>query len=70
MAQDVRVLVGENVRRVRELAGLTQAELAAKLEIDRAYVSGLERGTRNVTIMTLHHFATALRVPIAEFFAA
>ena len=69
MAQDVRQLVGGNVRRVREAAGLTQAELAARLEVDRAYISGLELGARNATIMTLWLVAQALQVAVSELFA-
>jgi len=42
-----------NVRRLRTTAGLTQAKLAEKMGVDRAYVSALELGERNPTIITL-----------------
>jgi transcriptional regulator with XRE-family HTH domain len=42
MSEDVRRMVGRNVRRLRIGAGLTQAELAERMGVDRAYVSGLE----------------------------
>jgi transcriptional regulator with XRE-family HTH domain len=64
MAEDVRRLVGGNVRRLRVAAGLTQAKLAERLGVDRAYVSGLERGERNPTIITLWHTAKALGVKV------
>ena len=41
-----------NVRRCRKARGMSQAELAA-MEVDRAYISGLERGERNITILSL-----------------
>lgn len=59
---DARKLVGENVRRYRDAAGMTQAALAAEMDVDRAYVSGLELGQRNPTVVTLWHVALALGV--------
>lgn len=59
---DARKVVGENVRRYRDAAGMTQAALAAAMEVDRAYVSGLELGQRNPTVVTLWHVALALRI--------
>src|SRR3989440_10942949 len=51
MSQDVRKIVGKNVRRLRIAAGISQAELSVRLGLDRAYVSGLELGRRNATII-------------------
>jgi predicted transcriptional regulator len=52
MAEDVQRLAGQNVKRPRIAAGLSQAELAARTGVDRAYVSGLELGQRNPTVVT------------------
>jgi transcriptional regulator with XRE-family HTH domain len=68
MSEDVRLLVGKNVRRLRITAGLSQAALATKMGVDRAYVSGLERGDRNPTILTLWHVAEALGTRIGALF--
>jgi transcriptional regulator with XRE-family HTH domain len=68
MSEDVRQLVGGNVRRIREASGMTQAALAGKLGVDRGYVSGLEQGARNATILTLWHVAEALDVKVKELF--
>jgi transcriptional regulator with XRE-family HTH domain len=62
MPEDVRRMVGKNVRRLRTAAGLSQAELAERMGVDRAYVSGLELGQRNPTIVTLWHITRALEV--------
>jgi transcriptional regulator with XRE-family HTH domain len=62
MAEDVRRLVGRNVRKLRIAAGLSQAALAERMGVDRAYVSGLELGQRNPTIVTLWHISKALGV--------
>lgn len=68
MSGDVRRLVGRNVRRVRLAAGISQAELAERMGVDRAYVSGLEQGHRNPTVVTLWHAAEALGVKVRSFF--
>jgi transcriptional regulator with XRE-family HTH domain len=68
MSVDVRKTVGLNVKRLRIAAGITQAELADRMGIDRAYVSGLELGRRNPTIVSLWHTAEALGAKVQMFF--
>jgi transcriptional regulator with XRE-family HTH domain len=68
MSEDVRRMVGQNVKRLRIAAGLSQAQLAERMGVDRAYVSGLELGQRNPTIVTLWHVAKALGVKLRPFF--
>jgi ribosome-binding protein aMBF1 (putative translation factor) len=68
MSEDVRRMVGRNVRQLRIAAGLSQAELAERMGVDRAYVSGLELGQRNPTILTLWHLAVALGVKLKPLF--
>lgn len=57
---DMRKLVGRNVRRLRQLAGMTQEDLAAKSGFGQQYISDLERGRRNPTILSLYEIAQAL----------
>lgn len=68
MPEDARRLVGQNVRKLRLAAKISQAELAARMGVDRAYVSGLELGQRNPTVITLWHIAKALGVPLQSIF--
>ncbi|MFZ0150948.1 MAG: helix-turn-helix transcriptional regulator [Xanthobacteraceae bacterium] len=68
MSEDVRRMVGRNVQRLRIKAGLSQAALAERMGVDRAYVSGLELGQRNPTVVTLWHIAEALGVKLSHFF--
>jgi transcriptional regulator with XRE-family HTH domain len=63
---DVRQRVGENVRRIRKALGLSQEKLAFECEVHRTYISGVERGVRNPTILVLERIAVALRCEIAE----
>ncbi len=54
---DLSALVGANVRRLRLAAGLTQEELAHRADIDRTYVSDIERGIRNPSLLVLRDIA-------------
>ena len=62
---DVRRRVGNNVRRIRTDRGLSQEALAFEAGIHRTYISGVERGVRNPTVVVLEEIATALKVPAA-----
>jgi transcriptional regulator with XRE-family HTH domain len=59
---DMRRLVGRNVRRVRQVKGLTQEELAEISGFSQQYISSLEGGRRNPTVVTIYGLATALGV--------
>jgi len=59
---DVVKLLGVNVRHHRKLKGMTQEELAAAADMERSYVSDLERGTRNPSVAALGRLAAALDV--------
>ena len=59
---DMRKLVGRNFGRLRKEKGFTQERFAEISGFTQQYVSGLERGRRNPTVVTLFHLATALGV--------
>ena len=59
---DMRKLVGRNAARIRTEKGLTQEQLAERSGLSQQYLSGLERGKRNPTIVTLYELAAALGV--------
>lgn len=59
---DVVQLLGENVRHFRKLKGMTQEQLGLETEMERSYVSDLERGTRNPSVRALGRLAQALDV--------
>lgn len=59
-------LVAVNLRRIRQAAGLSQEELAAKCGVHRTYVGSVERGERNITLDTLEKLARALEVEPLE----
>ncbi|MGD9868777.1 MAG: helix-turn-helix domain-containing protein [Hyphomicrobiales bacterium] len=59
---DMRKLVGRNAARIRKERGFTQEELAERSGLSQQYISGLERGQRNPTIVTLYELATGLGI--------
>ena len=59
---DMRKLVGRNVKRIRIRKGLTQEQFAVKSGFAQQYISGLEQGRRNPTIVTIYELAQALGV--------
>ncbi len=59
---DMRKLVGRNFARLRRDQGLTQEEVEARSGFSQQYLSGLERGQRNPTIITLYELAQAIGV--------
>lgn len=59
---DVRKRLGLNVRRLREAKGLSQEAFAEDANIHRTYVSDIERGARNPTIVVVQKLADALGV--------
>lgn len=59
-------LLGRNVRAQRRRLGLSQEELALEAGMKRAYVSDLERGTRNPSVRALGRLAAALGVAPAS----
>jgi transcriptional regulator with XRE-family HTH domain len=59
---DVRRRVGLNVKKYRGEIGLSQEDLAFESGLHRTYVSGVERGVRNPTVVVLEKIAKALKV--------
>lgn len=60
LAMDMRRLVGRNVKRLRLQKGWTQERLAELSGFSQQYISGLESGRRNPTVVTLYELAQAL----------
>ena len=67
---DIRERFGFAVKARREKLGLTQEDLADKARIHRTYLSDVERGTRNLSLVNIERLATALEWSLAELFEA
>jgi transcriptional regulator with XRE-family HTH domain len=60
---EVRRRVGLNVKHLRQERGLSQEALAFECGLHRTYISGVERGVRNPTVVVLEKIARALKAP-------
>ena len=61
-----QLILGSNVRRLREAKGWSQEDLGEKSELHRTYVSGIERGVRNPTLTIIFKLAGALGVEASK----
>jgi transcriptional regulator with XRE-family HTH domain len=70
MAEEISVTekFGQRVRKLRVERGLSQEELADLCSLDRTYISGIERGIRNVALRNIEALAKGLGVPLSDLF--
>ena len=66
---DIRKQVGINLQRLRRDKGWSQEDLAFESGLHRTYVSGIERGVRNPTVLILERLARTFGVAPAELLA-
>ncbi|WP_414727864.1 helix-turn-helix domain-containing protein [Zhongshania aliphaticivorans] len=63
MSQEILTMFGCRLRQLRASRGMSQEELGALAGLDRTYISGVERGLRNLGLINLYKIAQALEVP-------
>ncbi|MBZ9669061.1 helix-turn-helix transcriptional regulator [Mesorhizobium sp. B2-1-8] len=63
---EIREVFARNLRTARLAKGLSQEELAHRADIDRTYISSLERGVYNASIDVADRLAKALEIEVAE----
>jgi transcriptional regulator with XRE-family HTH domain len=66
--RDIRERFGFAVKDRREQLGLTQEDLAHRAGIHRTYLSDIERGSRNVSLINIERIAAALALAVSELF--
>lgn len=59
---------GKRLRTLRVQRRLSQEELGDRCDLDRTYISGIERGIRNVSLRNIEGLADALGISMAELF--
>ncbi|MBR3482805.1 MAG: helix-turn-helix transcriptional regulator [Neisseriaceae bacterium] len=70
MSQILVSVVAELIKEIRNQRQLSQEKLADLANLDRTYISGIERGVRNITLESLESVISALSISNAEFFLA
>ena len=65
---DIKIVVGKRVKELRNKLGISQEELADIAELDRTYITSVECGKRNISIVNIEKLATSLNVTLKEFF--
>ncbi len=67
---DIKSGFGKRVKELRARSGISQELLADRAGLDRTYISGIERGERNVSIVNIEKVAVALNVSIEYLFSS
>lgn len=68
MANQLLIGFGLHLKKLRLERSLSQERLGMIAELDRTYISGIERGVRNVSLTNIFRIAQALNVSAAELF--
>lgn len=64
----IKEKVGQRIKELRTKLGLSQEEFAFRCELDRTYITSLERGKRNISLTNLEKIANAFNMTLSEFF--
>ena len=67
---DIKHLVGQRIKALRLPLSLSQEALAYKAGVDRTYVTDVENGRRNISVVLLQRIVVALEVSFTDFFTA
>ena len=59
---------GAHIKAIRLEKNLSQEKLALVANLDRTYISGIERGIRNISLINIFKLAEALNLPASELF--
>ena len=65
---DIKQAVGKRIRELRNKLGVSQEEFADMVGLDRTYITSVECGKRNISIVNVEKIAKALKVSLSEFF--
>ena len=67
MAKKLKESVSETLKKIRVSQNISQEELADRADLDRTYISGVERGIRNITLESLESIVNGLGIELSEF---
>lgn len=64
----ITVQLGNRIRELRALTGLSQEKFALKIDMDRTYFASVEAGKRNISLCNIKKIADGLEVTLSELF--
>ncbi|HET9137143.1 MAG TPA: helix-turn-helix transcriptional regulator [Candidatus Kapabacteria bacterium] len=65
---DIKIFVGSRIRQIRNTKGISQEALGHLAELDRTYITSVENGKRNISIVNIQKICKALGISISKFF--
>lgn len=68
MKNELQIKFGQRVRELRKERGWSQEEFADRCELDRTYISGIERGVRNPTLLSINRISECFGISINFLF--
>lgn len=68
MNDEIRYLIGHEIRKLRTKARISQEQLAEMSNVHPTYIGQLERGEKNVSVDRLQDILTSLNITLSEFF--
>jgi len=67
---DIKEKIGKRIREIRESKKISQEKLAELANLDRTYISSVEKGKRNISIENIEKISKALDRTLQEFFSS
>jgi transcriptional regulator with XRE-family HTH domain len=64
----IQVKIGKRIKEIREKKKLTQEELAKKSKLNRTFIIHVEKGRRNLSVVSLGKILDGLDTPLSKFF--
>jgi transcriptional regulator with XRE-family HTH domain len=65
---DIRIRVGARIKELRNTLEISQEQLSFRAELDRTYITSVESGKRNISVIALEKIIKALGTDYARFF--
>lgn len=65
---DIKVAIGERIAQLRKAKKLSQQKFSYEAEIERSYLTHVEKGRKNISIETLTKITDALEISLKDFF--
>lgn len=65
---EIKKNIGLRIKELRTKLGISQQELSYRCDLDRTYITSVENGKRNISIVNLEKIAHALNLTIKDFF--